>query len=55
MSRVCEICGNTHVDKNVILIKNIPSNMIEEAIFAAMEKEMSKINSTSSYISNMFG
>lgn len=34
----------SNVDKNVILIKNIPSNMIEEAIFILKENTSDKMN-----------
>ena len=33
-----------NVDKNVVLIKNIPSNMIEEAIFILKENTSDKMN-----------
>ena len=34
----------SNVDKNVILIKNIPSNMIEEAIFILKENTSDRMN-----------
>lgn len=34
----------SNVDKNVILIKNIPSNMIEEAIFILKENASEKMS-----------
>lgn len=34
----------SNVDKNVILIKNIPSNMIEEAIFILKENTSDKMS-----------
>lgn len=33
-----------NVDKNIVLIKNIPSNMIEEAIFILKENTSDKMN-----------
>ena len=34
----------SNIDKNVIFIKNIPSNMIEEAIFILKENTSDKMN-----------
>lgn len=34
----------SNVDKNIILIKNIPSNIIEEAIFILKENTSEKMN-----------